>query len=65
MLADYSDLVGRQGVATTDLRPAGKAEIDHQLIDVIAEGEPLDRGTPLEVVDAHATRVVVRATGPK
>lgn len=63
-LADYSHLVGRQGVAATHLRPAGKAEIDHQLIDVIAEAEPLDRGTPLEVIEAHASRVVVRATGP-
>ncbi|NOZ41234.1 MAG: hypothetical protein GXP24_13560 [Planctomycetes bacterium] len=62
-LADYSHLVGKLGVAATHLRPAGKAEIDHQLIDVIAEAEPLDRGTPLEVVDAHANRVVVRATG--
>ena len=63
-LADYSHLVGMRGVAATHLRPAGKAEIDHQLIDVIAESEPLDRGTPLEVVDAHANRVVVRAIGP-
>ena len=61
---DYSHLVGKPGVAATHLRPAGKAEIDHQLIDVIAEAEPLDRGTPLEVVDAQASRVVVRATGP-
>lgn len=64
MVIDYSHLVGKQGVAATHLRPAGKAEIEHQLIDVIAEAEPLDRGTPLEVVDAHASRVVVRATGP-
>ncbi len=63
-LADYSHLVGMHGVAATHLRPAGKAEIDHQLLDVIAESEPLDRGTPLEVVEAHATRVVVRAIGP-
>ena len=63
-VADYSHLVGMHGVAATHLRPSGKAEIDHQLIDVIAEAEPIDRGTPLEVVDAHANRVVVRATGP-
>ncbi len=63
-VVDYSHLIGRVGVATTHLRPAGKAEVDHQLIDVIAESEPIDRGTPLEVVDAHANRVVVRATGP-
>ncbi len=59
-LADYSNLLGQRGVAATDLRPAGKAEINHELLDVIAEGEPLDRGTPLVVVEARATRVVVR-----
>jgi len=64
MLADYSHLVGMRGVATTHLRPAGKAEIDHELLDVIAEAEPLDRGTPLMVVEACANRVIVRAVGP-
>lgn len=60
-LAHYSHLVGVQGEATTDLRPAGKALIDDQLIDVIAEGLPLDRGTRVVVVAAQANRVVVRA----
>jgi membrane-bound serine protease (ClpP class) len=59
-LADYSHLVGRSGEAVTDLRPAGRALIDDQLLDVIVVGEPLDRGTPVEVVSAHSNRVVVR-----
>jgi len=59
-LADYSRLVGVSGEAMTDLRPAGKALVDDQLIDVIALGEPLDRGTEIVVVEAHAHRVVVR-----
>ena len=59
-MVDYSHLVDAEGVATTHLRPAGKAEIDHQLIDVIAEGEPLDAGTRIVVVDARGNRVVVR-----
>ena len=63
-LADYSSLVGAEGVAATHLRPAGKAKIGHQLVDVLAEGEPLDRGTPIVVVEAHANRVIVRAVGP-
>jgi membrane-bound ClpP family serine protease len=63
MLADYAHLVGKQGMATTHLRPAGKAQIDDALVDVIAESEPIDRGTPLLVIEAHAHRVVVRATG--
>jgi membrane-bound serine protease (ClpP class) len=60
-LADYSHLVGVQGEAVTDLRPGGRALIGNQLIDVIAEGIPLDRGTPVVVVAAHAHRVLVRA----
>ncbi|MCH2114608.1 MAG: hypothetical protein MK171_06835 [Pirellulales bacterium] len=63
-LVDYSNLIGQRGMVTVALRPAGKAEIDHELINVIAEGEPLARGTPIVVVDAHANRVVVRAVGP-
>ena len=59
-VVDYSNLIGTEGVATTHLRPAGKAEIDHQLIDVIAEGVPLDAGTPIVVVDAKGNRVIVR-----
>ena len=43
-----------------DRPSAGKALVDDQLIDVIALGEPLDRGTEIVVVEAHATRVVVR-----
>ena len=60
-VADYAHLVGAQGVAATHLRPAGKAEVDHLLIDVIAEGEPIDQGTPIVVVDARGNRVVVRS----
>jgi membrane-bound ClpP family serine protease len=59
-LADYSHLVGRAGEAVTDLRPGGRAIVDDELIDVIAQGEPLDRGARIVVVSAHANRVVVR-----
>lgn len=60
-LADYSHLIGVTGEAMTDLRPGGRALVGGQLIDVIAEGVPLDRGTPVTVVEAHANRVLVRA----
>lgn len=60
-VADYSELIGARGTAATHLRPAGKAEIGHRLVDVIAEGEPLDQGTAIVVVDARGNRVVVRA----
>jgi membrane-bound ClpP family serine protease len=60
-VADYSHLVGQQGIATTNLMPAGKAEFDGQLVDVIAEGLPIDRGQAVVVTKARGSRVLVRA----
>jgi membrane-bound ClpP family serine protease len=60
-MADFSHLVGRRGTAATHLMPAGKAEFDGQLVDVIAEGMPIERGVAVVVVKAKANRVVVRA----
>jgi membrane-bound serine protease (ClpP class) len=60
VVADFSDLVGQVGRATTNLRPAGRAEIGGDLVDVIAEGEPIDRGAAVQVVFAKANRVLVR-----
>jgi membrane-bound serine protease (ClpP class) len=60
-LADFTHLVGQQGVATTNLMPSGKADFDGELIDVIADGMPIDRGTPIVVVKTRGNRVLVRA----
>lgn len=60
-VADYAHLVGMTGVATTNLMPAGKADIEGELVDVIAQGDIVDRGAKIEVVEAKANRVLVRA----
>jgi membrane-bound serine protease (ClpP class) len=60
-VADFSHLVGQQGTATTNLMPAGKADFDGQLVDVIAEGLPIERGQAIVVVKARGNRVLVRA----
>ena len=59
-LADFSHLIGHAGVATTNLMPSGKAEFNGELVDVIAEGLPLDRGTQVVVVKTRGSRVMVR-----
>lgn len=56
-------LVGGQGVAFSTLRPAGKAQIAGQLIDVVSEGEFIDAGANVEVVEVTGNRVVVRSSG--
>ena len=54
------ELVGTDGIATTDLRPGGKAELNGRRIDVLTEGEFIERGSAVRVVQANAGRVVVR-----
>jgi membrane-bound serine protease (ClpP class) len=60
-LADFSHLVGERGVATTNLMPAGKAEFNGELVDVIADGMPIDRGSTIVVTKTRGNRVLVRA----
>lgn len=57
--AATGDLTGRQGHAVTTLRPGGKVEVDGQLLDVVAEGEFIAQGEPVEVLRVEGMRVVV------
>ncbi len=59
-LVDYGYLVGQAGVAVTNLLPAGRADFDGELVDVISEAGPIDRGQRVVVTSAKANRVLVR-----
>lgn len=51
--------IGDRGMAVTDLRPSGKADINDDLFDVITDNEFLDRGTPLVVIKVTGNRIIV------
>jgi hypothetical protein len=55
-----SDLVGRIGVAQTDLRPSGTALILGDFLDVISEGEFISQGNRIEVLEANPLKIIVR-----
>jgi membrane-bound serine protease (ClpP class) len=57
-----ADLVGREAVAVTDLRPAGAAVIDGERLDVVTEGEYIPVGTTVRVLRSDGYRHVVRST---
>ena len=48
------------GVAYSDLRPNGKAEIDGKVIEVLAEGEFVDKGESVRVVSNDGMGVAVK-----
>jgi membrane-bound serine protease (ClpP class) len=54
------ELIGKTGVAVTDLRPAGVATVAGERIDVVTEGEYVSSGAPVVVVRAEGYRHVVR-----
>jgi membrane-bound serine protease (ClpP class) len=53
-------LVGMRGTADSTLRPSGFAILDGKRIDVITEGELIDKETPVVVARVEGNRVVVR-----
>jgi membrane-bound ClpP family serine protease len=59
-LADFRHLQGREGVATTRLVLSGKARFGDELVDVLADGEPIDRGARVRVIEVTGSRVMVR-----
>lgn len=59
-LADRSHLRGQVGAAVTPLMPGGKASFGSDVVDVISEGEPIERGASIRVVDTLGNRVIVR-----
>ena len=54
------ELVGRRGVAITDLRPSGVGLFDDERIDIVSESEWIEQGTPVRIVAAEGYRHVVR-----
>ena len=53
-------LMGRQGTAMTVLRPAGKAQIGDEFVDVVSDGPFISAGRKIEVLAVSGNRVVVR-----
>lgn len=58
--AEHATLLGKRGRVTTALRPAGIAQFDGHRVDVVSEGEFIDKDTEVEVIQVDGNRVVVR-----
>jgi len=55
-----TSLMGSKGSAATSLRPAGKAEFNGEIIPVETEGDFLEKGTAVEIVEISGNRIIVR-----
>lgn len=58
--ADLEYLVGKTGTAVTDLRPAGKCDIEGVEFDVRTEGRYIERGGKVRISRIHEHMIIVK-----
>ena len=58
---DMQVLIGKTGRTTSVLRPAGIGDFDGVRLNVVTEGDFIERDMPIEIVSVDGTRIVVRA----
>ena len=54
------ELLGRKLIAYTDLRPAGVAMLDNEKLDVVTDGDFIEKGNKIEVIRVEGMRIVVK-----
>jgi membrane-bound serine protease (ClpP class) len=54
------ELVGRTGIAETDLRPSGRGSFDGVSQDIVADGAYIVKGSSIIVAAVEGSRVIVR-----
>ncbi|MFQ5685211.1 MAG: nodulation protein NfeD [Candidatus Scalindua sp.] len=60
--AGGSDLTGAKGTALTALHPTGKIEVNNNTLDVVTDGEFIEKGQTVEIIEIRGNRIVVKAT---
>jgi membrane-bound ClpP family serine protease len=55
-----ASLLGAIGVAATTLRPAGKVQFGDEFVDVVAEGDYINPGARVQVIEIEGNRIVVK-----
>jgi len=57
---EFKNLIGLQGEALTDLRPAGTAIIDGKRYDVVTQGDYIEKDSQIEVIEEEGSKIVVK-----
>jgi len=57
---DLDYLVGKSGVAATDLRPGGKCDIEGVIFDVRTEGNYISKGVAVRIKEIREKSIIVQ-----
>ena len=56
---DMEYLIGKKGIAATDLRPSGKGEFDGVKLDITSTNSYIQKGTELIITSIKNNRIIV------
>ncbi len=56
----YQSMIGKTGIAQTQLRPAGKVMIDDDIFDAVSQVSYIEKNQPVVVVDYKKGQLIVR-----
>lgn len=57
---DLEFFIGKKGVALTQLRPAGCIDLDGVKLDVVTNGDFIDKGKEVEIIKVDGIRIIVK-----
>ena len=58
--SDLDYLIGKEGTASTDLRPAGKCDIDGVEFDVRSEGYYIAKGSKVQIIRVQGNTLIIK-----
>lgn len=58
--SDIQYLIGKKGVAVTDLRPAGKCDVDGITFDVRSEGNYITKDSKIQIIKIEGNILIVK-----
>lgn len=61
-LVSWNHLMGKTGKTTTQLTPSGKARFGDDILSVISDGDLVEKGANVYVVEVQGSRIVVALT---
>lgn len=64
-ISGQRELIGKEGIALSYLRPTGIAEIDGKRVNVITEGEFIERDTRIRISELKDNQLVVHRIEPE
>lgn len=58
--SDLKYLIGKEGTASTDLRPTGKCDIDGVEFDVRSEGYYIAKGSKVQIIRVQGSTLIIK-----